>query len=195
MADEGSRYEVTVLGGLGALLILINGLVDFYVAAVGSTYSAPVEFTNDLIGVGLVSVLFAVLLAVFVLLYHGSESSTTRGAWALLITIFAAFSLWTGGGFLVGFLLAFVGGVIGIVLAGSSHETPIWAVPAPVPSSPSGPVPTPGAPAAMAAPNPASSPLPPRLSGIVWYCRRCECDNPTDSRVCRHCGTPLMVND
>jgi hypothetical protein len=189
VSDEGSRFDIAALGVLGAFFILLNAGVDLYAAAVGGSYSAPLAFSNDFVGLGLANALIALSLVLFVRFYSIAKDQTARGTWCLLVTVFAAFSLWSGGGFLVGFVLSFTAGAIGIILTSSSPTPPFFALPTPVPSPSPNPMPDPGIASANGAPTAAPPTLPPPLSGVIWYCRRCECDNPTDSRTCRHCGT------
>jgi hypothetical protein len=193
MADEGSRFEVTVLSGLGAFLIFVNSLVAFAVASVAGSYSAPLEVTADLVAIGAFALVLAILIWLFTWLYSSSHDPQSRTVWCLLITILAGFSLWTGGGFVVGFVLALAGGLLGILLSRAPQVILAGPVPAPSPVTPPVPfapfgTPLSGGGAASTAPASFTG-----RTGVVWYCQKCDGENPSGGRVCRNCGTPSGV--
>jgi hypothetical protein len=172
-----SRSEVVLLGFAAVALLLLNGFEDLAVAAVTG---APLQFTTDAEIAGWVSILIAVLLVLALVAYWMSEEPTTRGALSVLLILLGSFSIWVGGGFFVGFLLAVIAGVVGIIFAHSPLPpgTP-W-----IPSPPSTTSPAPSPP----------SETPPSHSAqgmVVRYCPKCEAKNPADSKICQNCGTAL----
>lgn len=108
------RLEVLILGGLGTFLIFLNGVVYL---VLGATFTAPIQFTTDAITVGLANILLTILLAALLWWYSDSPDPDDQGLSATLIVVVSAFTLWVGGGYDVGFVLAFTAGALGIVLA------------------------------------------------------------------------------
>ena len=195
---EQPGVEVLVLGVVGALLILANGIVDLIIAASSAAVSAPIQFTTDATTLGTVNVVLAILLMIFLGLYMGADGPGGLSVWGTLIAILGAFSLWVGGGFIVGFVLVFTAGVLAIVLANIPEGPPQWpdSLPASYPSprtdTEAGHPTRPGgapAPAAAEPPTPVGGTWMPRGT-VVWFCRKCDYQNPVGTQVCGKCGTP-----
>ena len=119
---RAESFEVAILGGIGALLIFVNGAFD---AAWGVVTPAPVSISSSAVATGLSAITVAVLLAVFLWLYWDSPTTGEQRAYATLVALLGAISIWLGGGFYVGALLAFAAGLLGIILAKISEATQV----------------------------------------------------------------------
>ncbi|MCI4352582.1 MAG: zinc ribbon domain-containing protein [Thermoplasmata archaeon] len=179
MYDGEARIEVILLGIPAVLLILINGIV--YLAAVAS-FPTPLQVSGPVVFLGVVDIGLAILLGFVLLFYLLSDDSLRRGSLSALIVILGAFSLWLGGGFVVGFVLAIIAGVIGIVFA----QSPL------PPKTPEGLYSQPTTPV-VSQTTPHSEALLPRSAGsmIVRYCPKCDARNSGDARICQNCGATL----
>jgi glycerol uptake facilitator-like aquaporin len=104
--------EVVVLGGIGAFLILVNGVVEAVTGAI-----VPLQVTGYFVAEGVGEVFAALVLFVCLVMYWQEEEPSGEGGWGTAIVVVSALSLIAGGGFLIGFLLAFVAGTLAIVLA------------------------------------------------------------------------------
>jgi hypothetical protein len=186
MADTHPRIEVLLLGGLGALLILVNGIA---LLVLSTAQPASIQFTNDVESAGAASVFEALLLALFLVLYWVADQPGVRGVWAALIAMVGALSLWSGGGFLVGLVLTLTAGVVGILLARPVAVSgyPPLAAPPVAPPSDSSPMPP-----LFPAPAGTDATLVHR-GRVVWFCPKCDSENPIDSRVCGNCGTTIRA--
>jgi len=194
---EEPGFEVLLLGAVGTLLIFVSGVADFVLAASAASASAPIQFTSDAVTLGVVNMVLTVLLTIFLLVYRVADDAAGLSLVGTLIAIVSAFSLWVGGGFLVGFVLAFTAGVLAVVLA-NIPEAPQWLTPPLVSSdsSPKSPT-TEGLPPAAGAPLPENPEAPPSTGEaglgrrtIVWICLKCDHENPTSALVCGSCGAP-----
>lgn len=112
---SGYPFGATVLGALGAILILLEGVylsgtrnsflpINWTVFALSTTVSTSVvaAFTIFLGGLA---------LALMLLVYLWPEARTLAGIGTISI---ASLSIFSGGGFLLGALLLWVGGVLSI---------------------------------------------------------------------------------
>lgn len=192
VTDEDPREEVLILGALGTFLIFAYGLATL---VIGVTITAPAEFGQDALTVGLAGVALSIVLGILLFAYYGSTDSEVQSTLSLLIATFSAFSLWVGGGFVVGFILAFTGGVLGIVLAHlprpPSNFFTTTAGPRPAPGSgPEPALPTAPRPAGPAKGDRVASSWTPGQETVVWFCMKCDGVNSIDQQSCRKCGAP-----
>ena len=94
-----------VLSLIAGILILINGLA---VSAIGALFFTVAPGLGALLMA--IGVLFGILVIVgAVLMYKGS---TTAGG--VLVILFGILSIVIGGGFIIGLILAIIGGALGI---------------------------------------------------------------------------------
>jgi hypothetical protein len=188
MEGGEARWEVLLLGIPAIILILLNGGADL---AIGGVASGPIQFTTDADTAFLVSFVLGVLLFFALVLYWVTDDPTARSFSATILILFGSFSLWAGGGFLVGSVLAVIAGVIGVVFAYAPlpPETP-WV---PTPSYRHDEDPT----TASLSPTPPSDDLPARSSEptIVRYCPKCDSKNSVNARACQQCGAALAPAD
>lgn len=195
MPAKDPSVEVVVLGAIGALLMFANGVAD---VVFGSAELGPLQYEQNVVLAGLLGMLFAVLLGFFLGAYWESHRSDDLSLSGMLIVIVAALSLWAGGGFVVGFVLALTAGALAIVLArfpdvppdplapglgrraartGRSNSSPPGDPPRNETRDSEGPAPawTPG------------------LGPGVWFCRKCGLENRFNSASCSSCGEPRSV--
>ena len=199
MTGADSATEVTVLGGVGTILILLNAIVDI---AEGTVPSAPLQFSTDALALGAAGIFLTILLAVFLFRYSDSVDTDAQNLWGMLLAIAGAFSLWLGGGFLVGFVLVFSAGVLAVILAHVSEATQAYRLPitdeklASLITDFRGPVAPPSKEGAvssgtgggaswslLAAPERGAA----EGSG-GWVCSHCYRHNRSDDSFCRQCG-------
>ena len=126
MTGADSATEVTVLGGVGTGLIFVNAIVDLLL---GSIPSAPLQFSADALALGAAGVIVSILLTAFLFLYSDSVDTDAQSLWGMLLALMGAFSLWLGGGFLIGFVLVFAAGVLAVILARVSEATLAYRLP------------------------------------------------------------------
>ena len=100
----------------GAILILLRGIVRITVGDIITFYGSDVVRHRFLAGIALnilggIAVLFAVLILVGAyLIYNGMES--TGG---IIVLIFALLSIFVGSGWLIGLILAVIGGILALI--------------------------------------------------------------------------------
>ena len=195
MAGRNPALGVVVLGAIGTLLIFVFGVV---VLALAASVSAPIQFTTDVVTLGAVSILLAILSAIFLFLYWDSVDTGDQGVWGVLLAVMGAFSLWVGGGFFVGFLLTFTAGIVAVILA-NLPDAPSSSIYPPEPTSPRDWTTT-DHPAEEGPPT-ATEPKPPPPTAmwmpaggtLVWLCLRCDHQNPISTQVCENCGVHRKV--
>lgn len=139
-----------VLSIIGGIFILLGGGVFLAFASLMAAFpgipgfqNLPIDPTTLFILIGAVGVIIGLVIIVGgVLMYSRPQSST---AWGVLILILAIVSLFTvTGGFFLGFILALIGGILGVVFKPTAPAAPAAAAPpvAPAPepaSEPEGP--------------------------------------------------------
>lgn len=175
-----ARGEVLLLGGLGAFLIFVQGIVE--IASGSSVVAVFGPGPAGLIAAaGVAGLVIAFAMGALCILYDvRPERGGTYGAG---LVIAAAFSLWLGGGFVVGFVLGLVAGVLAIVLPPTLPEPSSQAR-----TDGSGPDRAHAADARSASPGArgVASEAP-----VVRYCPACwEVNDPASAR-CRACGAEL----
>jgi hypothetical protein len=123
-----------VLSLIGGILILINGIVALIMAAILGTAMALIGF-EALAGIILAISAWAFICGIIVLvgaiLLYGNpvRYKTTSG---ILIIVFSILSL--GGGWVIGFILGLVGGILALVW--KPKAAPVIPPPPPPPASP-----------------------------------------------------------
>lgn len=147
----------------GGIIILLAGLV---VAAVGATLTFFIGGIGGLVGI--VGVVWGILIIVFAFLLRSMpEKHVGLGVAVILFSIFSWFGSF--GGFLIGFLLALIGGVLAIVWTPRGTSASVA-----MPSSP-----------AMAAHTVAVS------GASINFCASCGSPVQPGSQFCENCGKPL----
>jgi len=157
--SPSAAFGLALAGGIviviaGLLVSLVGAVLTFFIAGIGGVF-------------GLVGVLWGILIIVFAVLLRAMPSRHV--GLGVAIILFSVFS-WVGsfGGFLIGFLLAFVGGILAIVWRPEGI---------PVNVTVTGPSPT--------AATPVPSPTPTK------YCPNCGSPVDAGERFCKKCGKVL----
>jgi len=114
----GKPTAAFVLSLIGGLIYLIVGLIIVGASTIASSFTDIValpEIGTLLAVVGGIGVLCGLIMAVgAVLMYSESKSRVRLGA--VLVLVFALVgALFTVGGFVIGFILALVGSILGLV--------------------------------------------------------------------------------
>jgi ribosomal protein L40E len=118
-----AAYLLSLIGGI---FVLLGGIVT---AAIGAIFTAFIGGIGGLFGV--LGIIWGVLIIVFAFRLNSDPAShSTSGA---LIIVFSLLSFLGGaGGFIIGFLLALIGGILGITWNPQTQAT--MAPPAPMAS-------------------------------------------------------------
>ncbi len=177
MSQSGS-YPVAafVLTLIGGILILLDGIYDAAVAAfVGSLVGAFFPGLGLLIIVlGIVALLFGIII-LFGAVQMRSHPQSAR-TWGAVVLVLGLISIVGGGGFVLGLILALVGGILAIV----------WHPPMPAASGMGMGAPlTGGAAPPWNAPPPAAAPSGGRV------CASCGSPNASGAQFCAKCGAPM----
>ncbi len=106
-----------VLGLIGGILILLNGLLLVVVAsavnAVGGIVGMPFDFGGLFMVLAAIGVIFALIVIVgAVLMYMKPQSHVV---WGVIVLLFSIFAFIVGGGFYLGSILGLIGGILGII--------------------------------------------------------------------------------
>ena len=102
-----------VLSLIAGIIILINavmflGLADF-IDALGGVI--PTFVTDIFAGLAVVGVVFAALVIIGAILIYMPGKETIGG---ILVIIFSIFSIFIGGGFIIGLVIGVIGGILGL---------------------------------------------------------------------------------
>jgi len=102
-----------ILSLIGAIFILLQGIL--IAAAGGAAASLFGEFIGGLVTVvGVVAIIFGILVLIgAVMINSGVPGKVKTGG--ILTLIFSILSIFTGGGFFIGFILGLVGGILALV--------------------------------------------------------------------------------
>jgi hypothetical protein len=103
-----------VLSLIGAVFILAQGIVRFFVGEATAFLGSDAIRQRVLSGlrieaVGTIAIVFAIIILVGAYLIYHVGTETAGG---IIVLIFAALSIITGGGWLIGFTLGIVGGIL-----------------------------------------------------------------------------------
>src|SRR5438445_8343350 len=125
----------TILSIIGGVFIVIGGLT---IATVGSLISIfgssgnftvnnqtanPTQFGQSVATLGYIGVAMGIVTIIGgIMMYSKPTSAKTWGIIVLLLSLFSWIT--TLGGFFIGFLLALIGGILGITFKSSSTPTP-----------------------------------------------------------------------
>jgi hypothetical protein len=179
--SSGPNYPTAafVLSLIGGIFILLGGIYEAAIyAIVGSAFLAFLPGLGALlIGLAVVALLFG-LIIIYGAIQMKSHPESAK-TWGIIVLILAILSWIGGGGFVLGFLLALIGGILAIV----------WHPPAPMggmgqpgqmgqawgqPSM----APAPGAGTPMAAPG-------------QKFCASCGSPNAAGVQFCAKCGAAM----
>ena len=155
MSVESRPVAAFILSLIGGVFIMVAG---FIVSAIGAL------LTYFMMGVGAVAGLLGIICGIVIIicavtLYTKPQEHTAPG---ILIIVFSALSLFgAGGGFLVGFILSLIGGILGVT----------WKPPQPHYHPP---------------PSTQTETEPP-----IQYCPKCGSRLRYASKFCPYCGTKL----
>lgn len=174
-----------VLSLVGGIFILLWGLV--IVAAGFAAQSAYILYSGDVIGLGAVETILGLLVIVFgVLLFMTPEHHVVYG---VLILLFAVVSLIGLGGLIIGFLLALIGGILGITFKPEPDVVVVNPYPTYYPPGPAGAPQPPGyGQPTYPVTYPAGAPAAPTAER---YCPACGAPNSRSATFCAKCGRPL----
>lgn len=112
-----------VLSLISGILVLLTGILILVAAglisSLGEGHMPGVPYPLELIGslitvIGVVGLIFGILILVGATMIYSGEPSKVRIG-SILVLIFSILSLLTvGGGFLIGFILGLIGGILGL---------------------------------------------------------------------------------
>jgi hypothetical protein len=107
-----------VLSLIAALIILAQGIVRIFRGEAISFLSSEGLRQRVFSGihlqvVGTIAIIFAIVILVGAYFIYHAGTETVGG---IIVLIFSAISIITGGGWLVGFILGIVGGILGLLM-------------------------------------------------------------------------------
>ncbi len=175
---------VAALVVIGAVLVVIEGALEVAIGIVVA--SVGIAGAGLAAGLGAAAILLGVVLLVLGAVYYFSPDLHV-GLGAAIIVV-ATFSLLLGGGFIIGFILAVIGGILALALSHDDAFGPMdWVRPAVRPTTvASGGSPSP--PPAVGAPGAAQMFT---SATVVRFCLVCGAQNPLRNAQCRACGSAL----
>lgn len=107
-----------VLSLIGGILILIGSLIGSILAGILGGAMMLVPFLEGfgalIILIAVVGVVFGIIIIIGAVMINSGDPSRVRTG-SILVLIFSILSLFTGGGFIIGFILALVGSILGLV--------------------------------------------------------------------------------
>jgi len=108
-----------ILSLIGGIFILIGSLIGSILAGILGGAMMLVPFLGGLgalvILIAILGVIFGIIIIIGAVMINSGDPSRVRTG-SILVLIFSILSLLlTGGGFIIGFILALVGGILGLV--------------------------------------------------------------------------------
>ncbi|MBS7621927.1 hypothetical protein KEJ32_07445 [Candidatus Bathyarchaeota archaeon] len=107
-----------VLSLIGGILILLGGIASAILAGMLSGAIMLVPFLGGLgalvIIIGILGLIFGIIILIGAVMINSGEPSKVRTG-SIIVLIFSILSLFIGGGFIIGFILALVGSILGLV--------------------------------------------------------------------------------
>ncbi len=101
---------------IAGILVLVQGVVRI-VRGELNILAVLDEFRRRILGglalevVGAIAIVFGILILIGAILLYKPGNETTGG---IIVLVFSALSILTGGGFVVGFVLGIIGGALGL---------------------------------------------------------------------------------
>jgi len=107
-----------VLSLIGGILILIGSLISSILAGLFGGLLMIAPFLGGLgalvIFIAVLGVIFGIIVIIGAVMINSGDPSRVRTG-SIVVLIFSILSLFTGGGFIIGFILALVGSILGLV--------------------------------------------------------------------------------
>lgn len=119
MAEKPTAaFVLSIISGIlilinGAIVIVAGGLAEEILPGMGAIISA----------VGFVGLIFGILVLIGAVLMYSIDPGKVKIG-AILVLIFSILSIFTGGGFFIGFILGLIGGILGLVWKPPAKPTP-----------------------------------------------------------------------
>ncbi|MEM1583633.1 MAG: hypothetical protein QXF28_03445 [Nitrososphaerota archaeon] len=107
-----------VLSLIGGILILLGSIVTAIFAGIFGGAMMIVPFLGGLgalvIAMGILGIIFGIIILIGAIMVNSSNPSRVRTG-SIIVLVFSILSLLSGGGFIVGFILALIGSILGLV--------------------------------------------------------------------------------
>ena len=120
-----------ILISIGGILILLNGILAIFGLPLGFTFIDGHMMIQTLYGIsvyhGIIETLTGIILVVAATKMNTSGRDTMQN-WSIVALAFSVISLIGGGGFLAGFVLAFIGSIFGIASGYLTAGKPVYYV-------------------------------------------------------------------
>ena len=116
MAD-GKPTAAFILTLIGGVLVLIGSIVFIAAGSLAGSLGVPTTttVTTTLVVSGVLGIVLGIVLIVASILLNTTDMKK-RKLWSIIAIILAIISLVAaGGGFIIGFILALIGGILGLV--------------------------------------------------------------------------------
>jgi hypothetical protein len=167
-----AAFVLTLIGGI---LILLDGIyllaVSAFVSSVTSAYGVSIPGVSAILeALAAVGLIFGLIIMIGALMMWKSPSSAKM--WGVVVIVLGFISIIGGGGFVLGLILALVGGILALIWHPPASAQTAWS------SAPTAP---PAAPMGGSSPAPAGS----------RFCASCGSPNAANVQFCAKCGAPM----
>lgn len=107
-----------VLSLIGGILILLGSIVTALFAGIFGGVMMFFPFLGGLgaliIFIGILGLIFGIIILVGAVMIYSNNPSRIRTG-SIIVLVFSILSLFTGGGFIIGFILTLIGSILGLV--------------------------------------------------------------------------------
>lgn len=107
-----------VLSLVGGIFILINGILLAVIAFIGGAILSLIPMLGFIGGIvmimGTVGLVLGILIVIGAIQINSGELNKVR-TWSLVVLVLSIVSIFIGGGFIIGFILSLVGGILGLM--------------------------------------------------------------------------------
>jgi len=125
-----------VLSLIGGIFILIGSLVSSILVGIIGGAMMLIPFLEGfgalIILIAVIGIIFGILIIIGALMINSGDPSRVRTG-SILVLILSILSLFTGGGFIIGFILALIGSILGLVWKPSEQRGGLPRPPPPPP--------------------------------------------------------------
>ncbi|MEN2975213.1 MAG: hypothetical protein ABDH32_06530 [Candidatus Caldarchaeales archaeon] len=125
-----------ILSLIGGILIILGSIVIALFAGIFGGVMMLIPFLGGLgaliIIAGILGLIFGIMVLIGAILINSDEPSRVR-AGSIIVLVFSILSLSTGGGFIIGFILALIGSILGLVWKPSTKSSYYSMAPPPPP--------------------------------------------------------------
>ena len=116
MSEKPTAAFILVL--IGGVLIFLNGLILLALSTIAAAIAATIvplpHIATLIIALGSIGLIFGILLIIASIKINSGNPSMVR-TWSIVALILSILSLFLCNGFIIGFILALVGAILGLI--------------------------------------------------------------------------------